>query len=132
MMAGTVLVALLTYMLMLWAFLHAKRRAVHVPVMISVMLFDLALPFYLYLTKDWHRRLIVEGELTSFLLWTHFLLLAMLYTVYAMQIKTALRLLHTEDSVRAEHRAQGQAALLLRAFVILTGALLVEVPQPAA
>lgn len=130
MMAGTVLVALLTYMLMLWAFLYAKRRAVHVPVMISVMLFDLAMPVYLYLNKDWHRRLIVEGELTSFLLWTHFLLLAMLYTLYIMQIKTALRLLRADDSVRAEHRAQGQAVLLVRAFVIFTGALLVEAPHP--
>lgn len=132
MMAGTVLVALLTYLLMLWAFVHAKRRAVHVPVMISVMLFDLAMPVYLYLNKDWYRRLIIEGELTSFLLWTHFLLLAMLYTLYIMQIKTALRLLRADGSARAEHRAQGQAVLLVRAFVILTGALLVEVPQPAA
>ncbi len=129
-MAGTVLVALLTYMLMLWAFLHPKRRAVHVPVMVSVMLFDLAMPVYLYLTKDWHRRLIVEGELTSFLLWTHFLLVTMLYTIYVMQIKTALRLLRQDDSARAEHHAQGQAVLLVRAFVILTGALLVEVPHP--
>lgn len=130
MLAGTVLAALATYVLMLIAFRYAKRRALHVPVMISVMLFDLAVPFYLYLSKDWHRRLIVEGELTSFLLWTHFLLLAMLYTVYAMQIKTALRLLRRDDSVRAEHRAQGQAVLVVRAFVIFTGALLVEAPHP--
>ena len=111
---------------MLAAFRHARQRMFHLWVMISVILFDLGMPVYLYLNKDWHRRLIVEGELTSFLVWIHFMMLVMMYTLYVMQIKTALNLLQYDNSVRVDHRAQGQAVLLVRALVIFTGALLVE------
>jgi hypothetical protein len=124
--AGTVWVALVTYALMWAAFRHARQRMFHLWVMISVILFDLGMPVYLYLNKDWHRRLIVEGELTSFLMWIHFMMLVMMYALYVMQIKTALCLLRYDNSVRVDHRAQGQAVLLVRALVIFTGALLVE------
>jgi hypothetical protein len=124
--AGTVWVALVTYALMLAAFRHARQRMFHFWVMISVILFDLGMPVYLYLNKDWHRRLIVEGELTSFLVWIHFMMLVMMYALYVMQIKTALSLLRYDNSVRVDHRAQGRAVLLVRALVIFTGALLVE------
>ena len=126
MAADAVLAALATYALMLVAFRYARRRAVHMPIMIFIMLFDLGMPVYLYLNKDWHRRLIVEGELTSLLLWTHFMVLAMLYALYVLQIGAALRLLRGDNSARVDHRAQGQAVLLVRAFVIVTGAMLVE------
>jgi len=123
--AGTVWVALVTYVLMLAAFRYARQRTFHVLVMISVILFDLGMPVYLYLNKDWHRRLIVEGELTSLLVWIHFMMLVMMYALYVMQVKTALRLLRCDNSVRTDHRAQGKAVLWVRALVIFTGALLV-------
>lgn len=130
MIAATVLVAFLTYLVMLAAFVWARRRAVHIPVMVAVMLFDIAMPVYLYMNKDWHRRLIVEGELTSFLLWTHFLLLLSLYMLYVMQIQAGRRLLRGDETAREDHRGQGKAILWVRAFVIITGALLVEVKSP--
>lgn len=124
--AATVWAALLTYAVMLVAFRYAKQRAFHVLGMTSVILFDLGMPVYLYLYKDWYRRLIVESELTSFLVWIHFMMLVMMYALYVMQVKTALRLLRCDNSVRIDHRAQGRAVLLVRALVIFTGALLVE------
>ncbi|RFC35757.1 MAG: hypothetical protein DID90_2727554256 [Candidatus Nitrotoga sp. LAW] len=124
--AATVWVALLTYVVMLAAFRYAKQRVFHVLGMTSVILFDLGMPVYLYLYKDWYRRLIVESELTSFLVWIHFMMLVMMYALYVMQVKTALRLLRCDNSVRIDHRAQGGAVLLVRALVIFTGALLVE------
>jgi hypothetical protein len=124
--AGTVWAALVTYVLMLAAFRYAKQRTFHVLIMISVILFDLGMPIYLYLYKDWYRRLIVENELTSFLVWIHFMMLVMMYALYVMQVKTALGLLRSDNSVRIDHRAQGKALLLVRALVIFTGALLVE------
>ena len=54
--AGTVWAALVTYVLMLAAFRYAKQRTFHVLIMISVILFDLGMPIYLYLYKDWYRR----------------------------------------------------------------------------
>lgn len=130
--AGTVLAALGIYLLMVAAFYWPRYRRFHVPVMIGAMVFDFAMPFYLYLTKDWYRRLVVEGELTSFLLWTHLLLVLTLYMLYVMQIQSARHILRGELGMRADHGAQGRAILLVRAFVILTGALLVEVPPPTA
>ncbi|BBJ23993.1 hypothetical protein [Candidatus Nitrotoga sp. AM1P] len=124
--AGTVWAALVTYVFMLAAFRYAKQRTFHVLIMTSVILFDLGMPIYLYLYKDWYRRLIVENELTSFLVWIHFMMLVMMYALYVMQVKTALCLLRSDNSVRIDHRAQGKALLLVRALVIFTGALLVE------
>lgn len=124
--AGTVWAGLLTYALMFVAFKCAKQRAVHVPIMICVILFDFGMPFYLYLYKGWYRRLIIENELTSFLVWIHFMMLVMMYALYVMQVKTALRMLRGENSVRMDHRTQGKVLLLVRAMVIFTGALLVE------
>jgi len=118
--------ALLTYGLMLAAFRYAKQRSFHVPIMISVILFDLGMPIYLYINKDWYRRLIMESEITSLLVWIHLMMIVMMYALYVMQVKTALRLLRDDDSVRIDHGAQGRATLLVRGLVIFTGALLVE------
>lgn len=126
MLAGTVLFAFATYLLMLVAYFWSWRRRFHIPVMIGVILFDLCMPFYLYLNKDWYRRLIEQGELTSFLLWTHFLLLITLYILYFMQVQTGRRLFSGQASMRAEHGPQGRGVLVVRACVIITGALLVE------
>ena len=54
------------------------------------------------------------------------MMLVMMYALYVMQVKTALRMLRCDNSVRIDHRAQGKAVLLIRALVIFTGALLVE------
>lgn len=124
--AGTVWAALLTYALMLAAFRYAKQRAFHVPVMIFVILFDLGMPVYLYIYKGWYRRLIVESEITSLIVWIHLMMIVMMYALYVMQVKTALRLLRRDNSARIDHGAQGRAMLLVRALVIFTGALLVE------
>ncbi len=124
--AGTVWAALLTYVLMLVAFKYAWRRTLHVPIMVGVILFDFGMPLYLYLYKEWYRRLIVENELTSFLVWIHFMMLVMMYALYVMQVKTALKILRGDNSVRMDHGVQGRALLLVRGLVIFTGALLVE------
>lgn len=127
MTAGTILFAAATYLVMLAGFYWSRWRRLHIGIMIGVMVFDIIMPFYLYMNKDWHRRLIKEGELTSYLLWTHFLLLLTLYMLYVMQIQAGRRLLQ-DNGNRAEHRAQGKAILIVRAFVIATGALMVESP----
>jgi len=94
--------------------------------MTSVILFDLGMPVYLYIFKDWYRRMIVESEITSLLIWIHLMMIVMMYALYVMQVKTALRLLRGDNSMRIDHGAQGRAILLVRALVIFTGALLVE------
>jgi len=127
-MAGTVLYVLATYALMVAAFYYARLRRFHVPVMIFIMTSDLLFPIYLVMTRDWYKRLIVDEDILTFGVWVHFMLLITLFVLYFVQILAGRRLLKGETGaeIRQEHRAQGMGILLVRAFVILTGALLVQ------
>lgn len=126
MIPGTVLFATTTFVIMLVTFFLARVRRVHVPVMITIMVVDLFFPVYLYLTRDWHKKLIEHGEIFSFLMWMHFILVITLYVLYVVQIQTARRLLGGDDTMRKDHRAQGIGILIARGLVIFTGALLAE------
>jgi hypothetical protein len=125
--AETVIYASVTWFVMLAAFLLAGRhRRLHVAVMSTIITLDFLFPFYLYMTKDWGRRLFDEGEILSFMLWTHMLLVITLYVLYAVQIHAGLRLARGEAEPRRDHRMQGIGILVTRAMVVFTGALMVE------
>ncbi len=128
---ATTLVATATYAVMVIAYFNASRRAFHVPVMISIMVFDLLMPFYLYLDRDLYKRLILNQDILTFGVWMHFMLLVVLYMLYFFQVQTAVNIWRGQDATaaRAEHRAQGKGVLLVRAFVIITGAMLIAPTQ---
>ena len=128
-LAGTVLFAAATYVLMVAAFYYSRLRRFHVPVMASIMVVDLFFPIYLFMTRDWIRRLIEEEEIFTFLIWMHLFLVIALYILYYHQILAGRRLLRGDEEARGDHRSQGRAILVTRALVITTGALLVEPPQ---
>jgi len=111
---------------MVWAFLWGKRRYFHIPVMVSLMLIDFAFPVYLVLNKDWYGRLIEHGEILSFMIWMHLILVLVLYALYVLQIFTAIKLFKGDNSVRADHRSQGKGILIARALMILSAAMLIE------
>ena len=137
MLEGTVIAAIGSYLLMLAAFYLHHLRTIHGPVMLGVILFDVGMPFYLMMNRDWGKRLIDEGDILSFGIWMHFGLIITLYVLYAVQIQTALTLrksggnVDPEDMAKArkDHRAQAKGILLARALVIATGAILVESPE---
>lgn len=125
----TIIYAVVTWFLMLAAFMSARRyRRLHVVTMGTVITLDFLFPFYLYATRDWGRRLFDEGEILSFMLWTHLLLVLTLYVLYVVQIQAGSRLLKGVESARSDHRAQGLGILVTRALVIFTGALFIESP----
>ena len=128
-LAGTVVAAFLTYFLMLSAFYLPRLRLIHVTVMVSVILFDLAMPFYLYMHRDWKTRLIDQGEILSFLIWMHVGLLITLYALYVVQVNSGIKMLSQDKSTRPNHRSQALGILVVRALVVLSGALLYE-PEP--
>lgn len=105
-------------------YLH-KRRAWHITLMSSVMLFDLLFPVWLYLTHDWKRRLIDDGELLSFLIWTHFFLIMTLYSLYVLQVLAGRQLDDGLREARESHRLQSRGIFAVRIFVFLSGALLI-------
>lgn len=123
-MPETILFGLVTYALMVVAFFAARRRWFHIPVMVTCILFDLAMPFYLYATNDWYKRLIEHEEIFSFLIWCHLGLVLTVYALYFVQVQTGLRLLKADQASRDDHRGQAKAILLVRALVLGTGALL--------
>ncbi|MFZ5593139.1 MAG: hypothetical protein ACOY4D_02540 [Pseudomonadota bacterium] len=122
----TVAVVFLTYLLMLAAFARPQRRTFHIGTMVFVMCFDMALPVYLYLFRDFYTRLIEHGDITSFLVWMHFIMVLALYILYVFQIQAGRKLLHGDMEARIEHRGQGKGILVIRALALITGALLVE------
>lgn len=121
-----VVVAVITYLIMLAAFFLPHLRRLHITVMVSMVIFDLCVPFYLMLNRDFKARLIDSGDILSFGVWMHFGLVVTLYILYFIQIQSAFKLLRGDEEVRAEHHGQGKAILAVRAFVILTGAMLID------
>ena len=134
-MAGPFYVASITFLLMIVAMRLHQHRRFHITVMASVIMFDLAMPFYLVMTRDWGTRLIDHGDILSFGVWMHFGLIVTLYVLYVIQVQTALKLLRSSKQgdggetladLYRDHRAQGKGILLARALVIVTGAVLAD------
>jgi hypothetical protein len=95
----------------------------------ALVIYDLLIPVYLYLNRDWYTRLIERGDILTFGVWMHFMLVLVLYMLYGFQIATARKILRNDDGAskaRSEHRAQAKGILLVRVFVIFTGALLYD------
>jgi hypothetical protein len=134
-MTGPIIVASLTYVLMLAAMYWHRMRRFHATVMVSIIIFDVCMPFYLVATHDWKQRLLIDGDILSFGVWMHFGLIITLYVLYVIQVQAGLRVwrgvksgLDAEEvaSNRSDHRAQGMGILLARGLVISTGAILAD------
>jgi len=125
-MSGALLFGIATYALMVAAFFTAKQRALHMPVMMGAVLFDLLIPIYLVLTHDWYKRLIEQEEIFSFMIWMHFILVLTLYALYGLQIMTIRRMVNGDEPARKEHRTQGLGILIARGLVILSAAMLID------
>lgn len=111
---------------MLVAFYFHRIRVFHVSTMVGIMVFDVLFPFYLYMNRDWPKRLFEEGDILSFLLWTHFGLLISLFVLYVIQALAGRKLLKGEQDARSEHKNVAIGILLVRALVIFSGALLYQ------
>ena len=128
-MEGPFYLASLTFLLMLVAIYWHRAHRFHVPVMFAVILFDIGMPFYLVMTRDWSKRLLTDGDIMSFGVWMHFGVIISLFVLYTIQVSAGLKLLKTgtdTDESRNEHRMLAKGILLSRALVITTGAMLSE------
>jgi len=123
--AETTIAATITYILMIIAFKLSHIRKFHITVMSSCVIFDLLMPFYLYLNRDWYGRLIEGGEILNFLIWMHIGLVITVYILYFMQIAEGRKILAGGHD-RESHSAQGKGILLARGLMIFTGAILFE------
>jgi len=124
MLLTTSLAAIFSYLLMLAAYFQPRRRFFHIPVMIAIMVFDVSVPIYLYLHRNWWHRLIEQQEIFSSLVWMHFILLIAMYALDAVQIHTARKILKGDLTARDDHHALGKALLIVRGLVVLSGAIL--------
>lgn len=115
---------------MLLAYRYRRKLWFHIPVMSAIVVYDICMPFYLYSTRDWYRRLIEQEEIFSMMIWTHIMLLITLYVLYALQIIAGRQLLQGNNEAREDHSAQAKGILITRAFVIITAMMLVEPERP--
>lgn len=125
-MSEALLFGIAIYLLMVMAFFLARWRTFHVPVMVATILFDLLVPVYLILTKDWYKRLIEQEEIFSFMIWMHFILVLTLYALYGLQLMTVKKMVNGDAVARKEHRTQGIGILIVRGLVILSAAMLID------
>lgn len=116
--------ALISYLFMLAAYFLHRQRWLHIPVMFAIIVFDVSMPFYLYLHHNWYKRLIVQGELISSLLWMHLGLLIAMFILDGVQVITARKVIQGDKAARNDHHTQGKALLIVRGLVIVTGAIL--------
>lgn len=126
MLIDSVIASVLSYLIMLWGYSLRKRPALHVPIMVSVMIFDVLMPFYLYATRDWKVRLIDDGDILSFAVWTHLGLLVSLFTLYGLQVVAGRRLWSGDETLRKEHGNLAVGILIVRALVIISGMMLIQ------
>ncbi len=125
-MADSMIFVLATYAAMIGAYFLARRRIIHIGVMASVMVIDLAFPVWLVFNRDWYKRLIEQEEILSFMIWMHFMLVLALYALYVMQIMAGRRLLRGDHEARADHRTQGIGVLVVRGLVIASAFMLID------
>ncbi len=120
------LAASLSYLVMLAAYYRPHYRYFHIPVMTATLVFDLAIPWYLYTHRRWWHRLIENGDIFSFGVWMHLGLLFVLYALEIAQVLSAVRILKGDVTARPLHHQQGRALLMARAMIIATGAILAD------
>lgn len=128
-MTEAVIGAFIAYALMVAAYFLSRQRVLHTGVMVVNMLFDIAMPFYLVMTRDWMKMLVDNGDIMSFGVWTHFGLIITLYFLYFVQVRTGIALWRGDGTVRKDHHAQARGILLVRGLVLLSGAWLAEPMQ---
>lgn len=120
---GIIYVAFATLFLMAIGYLLHRKRYIHIPVMVAVILFDLLMPFYLYMNRDWKARLIESGDILSFMVWMHFGLVITLYGLYIVQVRLGVKM-YRGEAVRDDHASLAKGILLVRLFVIMSGTML--------
>ena len=130
--AETTIAATITFIFMLAAYKLPHIRKFHVSTMICCVVFDICMPIYLVLNRDWYGRMIEGGEILNFLLWMHIGLVITLYILYIMQVQIGRKLLAGDKTDKESHAAQAKGIILTRFFVIVTGALLYEAPVSTA
>jgi len=121
----SVILVLISFLVMLAAYFLRRKHRWHITLMSCLMLFDVSFPVWLYMTHDWKKRLIDDGELFSFLVWTHLFLILTLYSLYVLQGLAGRQLLQGREEARESHRVQSRGLFIVRVFVFLTGALLI-------
>jgi len=134
-MATSIILVLISFAVLAAAWYWRKQRRFHIAAMITVMVFDLLFTVYLYLTHDWGKRLIDDGEIFSFLIWSHLMLIMVLYALYVLQVLAGRSMLahpvgDKHKYHRDEHQKQFLGIVIVRLLVFASGWLLM-VPDSA-
>ena len=128
-MPTSVILVLASFALLTSAWYWRQHRHFHITAMSTLILFDLLFPIYLYMTHDWIHRLIEQGELFSFLIWSHLILVLLLYALYILQISAGRAMVKgagDREKQQELHRKQFYAILTVRLLIFSSGLLLIN------
>ncbi len=118
------LVSLLSMLFMVAAFWRPRPRIWHVSVMAVCILYDIAIPFYLFSARNWPHILIDKGGIFDYLVWMHVVLDILLFTLYVMQVHAGIRLWRGGKESRLPHAQQAKVILAVRTLSIISGGML--------
>ncbi len=121
----SVMLVMISFVVLAVAWMARKNHLLHIILMGCVMVFDVLFPVWLYITHNWVKRLIDDGELLSFSIWTHVFLILTLYAMYVLQVQAGRQMLAGHHGARQNHQVQSRGIIIVRVFVFLSGALLI-------
>jgi len=128
-METSIILVSISFVVLAAAWFWRKQRRFHIGAMATLIVFDVMFPFYLYLTHDWYTRLIEHGDIFSFLIWSHVMLVMILYSLYVLQVIAGRSMLKHPAGAkhhyhRGEHQKQFLGIVIVRLLVFTSGWLL--------
>ena len=111
--------SILIYSLMIYGIMKRKNRKIHVPVMSTVLLWDVLLILQIELGRGAVEKA-SKAVVNPMILNIHVTFAVLSVIFYVLLVLTGRKLLKGEEMIRARHRLFGWTAFVLRSLTLLT------------
>lgn len=109
----------LIYLLMIYGITQRKNRKIHVPVMSTVLLWDVLLILQIELSREAVAKA-AKAAINPMLLNVHVSFAVLSVVFYVLLVITGRKLLKGNGSIRPKHRLFGWTAFVLRTLTLVT------------
>ncbi len=111
--------SVIIYTLMIFGIIKRKNRKIHVPIMASVIIWDIILILQIELTRNAIAKA-SKAMINPLLLNIHVSFAVSSVVFYLLLIFTGRKLLKGEHTIKSKHRLFGWCAFLLRSLTLIT------------
>lgn len=109
----------LIYLLMIYGITQRKNRKIHVPVMSTVLLWDVLLILQIELSREAVAKA-AKAAINPMLLNVHVTFAVLSVVFYVLLVITGRKLLKGKQAMRPKHRVFGWTAFVLRTLTLVT------------